>query len=147
MIENQNKESSNVISKVKISKLFCQPDNTIQLNLFLIISKTIKYFHFKFLNFIYLQVEKNADPTTLHRTPDPSTFPAAPGTPKIVNITESSVALIWGKGPERAGSSPLIGYTIEYFSSDLQTGWVVAAHRVPAQTITVSSKQSIKLNC
>lgn len=88
--------------------------------------------------FIFFQVEKNADPTTLHRTPDPSTFPSAPGTPKIVNITESSVVLIWGKGPERPGSSPLIGYTVEYFSSDLQTGWVVAAHRVPAQTITVS---------
>lgn len=27
---------------------------------------------------------------------------------------------------------------MEYFSSDLQTGWVVAAHRVPGQTITVN---------
>lgn len=103
------------------------------------ISKSFKICNRKISFLIYLQVEKNADPTTLHRTPDASTFPAAPGTPKIVNITESSVSLIWGKGPERAGSSPLIGYTIEYFSSDLQTGWVVAAHRVPAQTITVSS--------
>lgn len=29
-------------------------------------------------------------------------------------------------------------YTVEYFSSDLQTGWVVAVHRFPGHTFTVS---------
>uniref|UniRef100_A0A1A9X2Y6 Fibronectin type-III domain-containing protein n=1 Tax=Glossina brevipalpis TaxID=37001 RepID=A0A1A9X2Y6_9MUSC len=29
-------------------------------------------------------------------------------------------------------------YTVEYFSSDLQTGWVIAAHRVPDQQIMIS---------
>lgn len=82
-------------------------------------------------------MEKSTSPTTLHRTPDPSTFPSPPGVPKTTNITESAVTLVWGRSQDRAGSSPLIGYTVEYFSSDLQTGWVVAAHRVPGQSITV----------
>lgn len=34
-------------------------------------------------------------------------------------------------------------YTVEYFSSDLQTGWVVAAHRVPGQTITVNEHNKL----
>ena len=31
----------------------------------------------------------------------------------------------------------MIGYTIEYFSFDLETGWVVAAHRVTSETYTI----------
>ena len=63
----------------------------------------------------------------LHRSPDPSTFPKAPSKPRIVNSTESSIALSWDSDP---GDQGLVGYTVEYWSPDLQTGWVVAAHRV-----------------
>lgn len=82
-----------------------------------------------------LSVEK-APGSHLHRSPDPSTFPNPPGTPRIINTTQSSVTVSWTNGNNK---SPLIGYTVEYFSSDLQTGWVVAAHRVNVETITVSS--------
>lgn len=34
---------------------------------------------------------------------------------------------------------PFNRYTVEYFSSDLQTGWVVAVHRYPGHMVTVSS--------
>lgn len=64
----------------------------------------------------------------LHRSPDPSTFPKAPNTPKILNATESSISLSWESDEEEPG---IVGYTVEYWSPDLQTGWVVAAHRVP----------------
>lgn len=84
-----------------------------------------------------LSVEKTPGPH-LHRTPDPSTFPSPPGTPKILNVTKSSVTVSWEPSPKQQGASALIGYTLEYFSSDLQTGWVVAAHRVTTETITVS---------
>ena len=33
----------------------------------------------------------------------------------------------------------MIGYTIEYYCSDLQTGWVVAAIRVNSETYTVTN--------
>jgi hypothetical protein len=85
-----------------------------------------------------LTVEKTAAPN-LHRMPDPSTYPSAPPQPHILNTTQSSVTVSWHEATKsKPGASPLIGYTVEYFSSDLQTGWVVAANRVTADTITVS---------
>ncbi|XP_045463107.1 roundabout homolog 2 isoform X2 [Harmonia axyridis] len=74
--------------------------------------------------------------SSLHRSPDPSTFPKAPGAPKIINVTTSSVILSW----EPAERDPtLVGYTIEYWSPDLQTGWVVVAHRVFNTRMTVQN--------
>ncbi|XP_039284041.1 roundabout homolog 2 [Nilaparvata lugens] len=80
-----------------------------------------------------LSVEK-APGTHLHRSPDPSTFPSPPGTPQVLNITQSNITITWDPGENAA---PLIGYTVEYFSSDLQTGWVVAAHRINNRSITI----------
>lgn len=85
-----------------------------------------------------LTVEKTAAPN-LHRMPDPSTYPSPPPQPHILNTTQSSVTVSWHQATKpKPGASPLIGYTVEYFSSDLQTGWVAAANRVTADTITVS---------
>ncbi|KAG8244748.1 Roundabout 1 [Homalodisca vitripennis] len=72
-----------------------------------------------------------------HRSPDPATFPPPPSAPRILNITQSSVTMSWDP-PSGPLHSPLIGYTLEYFSSDLQTGWVVAAHRVNTNTIMIT---------
>ncbi|XP_055700087.1 roundabout homolog 2 isoform X1 [Phlebotomus papatasi] len=83
-----------------------------------------------------LTVKKSTSPI-FHRIPDPSSFPAPPSAPRIINITENSITLSWRRNQSEEASS-LIGYTVEYFSSDLQTGWVVAAHRVPNQTITIT---------
>lgn len=58
--------------------------------------------------FVHSQVDKNGG-QNLHRTPDPSTFPAAPGAPKVVNVTENSITITWTRGQERNGASPLIG--------------------------------------
>lgn len=71
---------------------------------------------------------------TLDATADPSTFPQPPTKPKIVDRRATSVTISWRRNLH-AGSSPLIGYTIEYFSSELETGWVVAAHRVTSGMI------------
>lgn len=57
---------------------------------------------------VWFQVEKSGS-VNLHRTPDPSTFPSVPGTPRVVNVTENSVTLTWTKTQDRAGASPLIG--------------------------------------
>lgn len=70
----------------------------------------------------------------LHRSPDPSTFPKAPPIPRILNATESSISLSWDSDDRESG---LVGYTVEYWSPDLQTGWVVAAHRVPTPYMIV----------
>ena len=84
-----------------------------------------------------ISVEDPKNPNIIfHRTPDPATFPFPPSKIKIVNREATSVTLSWRRNPQQ-GASPLIGYTIEYYCSDLQTGWVVAAHRIPSQTYTV----------
>lgn len=70
----------------------------------------------------------------MHRSADPSVFPRAPSTPRVLNSSQSSLTVAWDPP---SGTSTLIGYTLEYFSPDLQTGWVVAAHRVISHTYTV----------
>ncbi|XP_046420338.1 roundabout homolog 2-like [Neodiprion virginianus] len=74
--------------------------------------------------------------TSLHRTPDMSALPQNPSKPRIVNTTSNSVTLTWSPGHE--GQSPIIGYNIEYFSSNLNTGWVVAATGITDDTYTVT---------
>ncbi|KAK0079139.1 hypothetical protein PV325_001681 [Microctonus aethiopoides] len=74
--------------------------------------------------------------TTLHKTPDMSALPQNPSKPRIVNITSTSVTLTWSPGHE--GKSKIIGYNIEYFSSNLNTGWVVAATGVTDDTYIVT---------
>ncbi|XP_075749831.1 protein sax-3 isoform X2 [Rhipicephalus microplus] len=73
-----------------------------------------------------------------HRSPDPSTFPGPPSQPMAVNTTETSITITWTRS-EKVGASSLKGYTIEYYSSDLQSGWVLAAHRILAETYTIQA--------
>lgn len=63
--------------------------------------------NFKIIRFFF-QVEKSGS-LNLHRTPDPSTFPSVPGTPRVVNVTENSVTITWSKSQDRPGSSSIIG--------------------------------------
>lgn len=86
---------------------------------------------------IFHQVEKSST-SALHRTPDPSTLPSSPSEPKLINVTSSSITLAWNKVQLKQGSSSFIGYTVEYFSSDSQKGWVLAVQRVPSNVVTVS---------
>ncbi|EDW74310.1 uncharacterized protein Dwil_GK21847 [Drosophila willistoni] len=89
-----------------------------------------------------LMVEKSGS-STLHRAADPSTYPAPPGTPKVFNVSHNSISLRWSKSQEKPGAvGPIIGYTVEYFSPDLQTGWIVAAHRIPDTQVTISDLTS-----
>lgn len=73
--------------------------------------------------------------TTLHSTPDIAALPQNPSKPRIVNTTSNSVTLTWSPGHE--GQSKIIGYNIEYFSSNLNTGWVLAASGITDDTYTV----------
>jgi roundabout axon guidance receptor 2 len=84
-------------------------------------------------------VEDPKNPNIIfHKTPDPATFPKPPTKPKIVDRRATSITISWRRNT-LTGQSPLIGYTIESFSSDLETGWVVAAHRITSETYTVNN--------
>merc|ERR1719471_1522096 len=87
----------------------------------------------------YITVEDPKNPNIIfHRTPDPSTFPRPPTQVRVVDRETTSVTLSWRKA-YYDGASSLIGYTIEYYCSDLQTGWVVAAIRINSETYTVTN--------
>ncbi|GIY92239.1 roundabout homolog 2 [Caerostris extrusa] len=73
-----------------------------------------------------------------HKMPDSSTYPGAPSKPVAINVSETSITLQW-KRNSRMGSLPIIGYTVEYYSSDLQSGWVVAAHQVEKEMYVASN--------
>lgn len=81
----------------------------------------------------YLTVSSGA---SFHRTPDISALPQNPSKPRIVNATSNSITLTWSPGDE--GQSKIIGYNVEYYSSNLNTGWVVAATGVVDDIYTVS---------
>ena len=86
-----------------------------------------------------LSVEDPRNPNIMfHKTPDPATFPHPPTKPKIVDRRSTSVTLSWRQNSV-VGHSTLIGYTVEYFSNDLETGWVTAAHRITSETYTINN--------
>ncbi|XP_037574425.2 roundabout homolog 1 [Dermacentor silvarum] len=86
-----------------------------------------------------LTVESPHNPNVnFHRSPDPSTLPDPPSQPHAINTTETSITITWRRS-EKMGASSLKGYTIEYHSSDLQSGWVLAAHRVLNETCTIQA--------
>lgn len=69
--------------------------------------------------------------------------------PTNTNFTSFSCAChkpLRNQPPTSFWASRVRSYTVEYFSSDLQTGWVVAAHRVPGQTITVIKDQTMHIH-
>lgn len=99
-----------------------------------LISSMLTNIHFCVCSF---QVEKSST-SALHRTPDISMLPSSPSEPKLVNVTAMSITLAWNKvQPKQSGTTAFIGYTVEYFSSDLQSGWVKAAERVPSNVVMV----------
>lgn len=71
---------------------------------------------------------------------DISMLPSSPSEPKLVNVTASSITLAWNKlqAKQSGSSSSLIGYSVEYFSSDRRAGWLMVAQRVPNNVFTVS---------
>lgn len=73
----------------------------------------------------------------LFRAVDFSKSPGPPGVPKILNFTSSSVTLSWTTPELYLGDSQITGYTVEFYSSDLHTGWVVAARQITSDSTTV----------
>lgn len=71
----------------------------------------------------------------MNRSPDPSSFPTAPPRPLILNTTESTITVTWND--PMYDDTGIIGYTVEHWSADLQAGWVIAVHRIPAKTVTI----------
>jgi len=87
----------------------------------------------------YISVEDPKNPNIIfHRSPDPVTFPTAPSSVRIEGRSPTSLSLSWTPAIN-SGASTLIGYTVEYYSAEIQTGWAVAAYRVNGESYTVEN--------
>lgn len=86
-----------------------------------------------------LAVESPVNPNiAFHRT-NPSLLPPPPTHPMVVNETQAtSITLSWTWAPNKAAmpsrSQPLLGFTIESYSPDLQSGWLTLGHRIYSGT-------------
>ncbi|RWS13374.1 roundabout 1-like protein, partial [Dinothrombium tinctorium] len=69
-----------------------------------------------------------------HKKLDPANCPASPSKPVALNVTENAITLSWKKAEN---SRNLIGFTIEYYSSNAPDRWTVAAKRVNEETYTI----------
>ena len=73
----------------------------------------------------YLVVEASSNPRVVfHRTPEPSAFPGPPSRPDVADVTETSARLTWTANSNH-GASPVVAFTVEYFSHE--TGQVSRA--------------------
>jgi roundabout axon guidance receptor 2 len=81
----------------------------------------------------------------IHRSPNISDLPQNPSKPRIINTTSNSVTITWSPGYE--GASKIIGYHVEYFSSNLNTGWIVVTNRIIEDTYTVRSMRLLYVVC
>ncbi|VVC43054.1 Hypothetical protein CINCED_3A018710 [Cinara cedri] len=83
-----------------------------------------------------LKMESPKNPNVgFFRSPDPSTFPGAPSTPVIVNHTDTTVTLTWGRNG-KIGSSPLLGYQVEMFAYSENVGWMTLVRRLHSTHFT-----------
>ncbi|XKL67555.1 hypothetical protein PGB90_003046 [Kerria lacca] len=82
-----------------------------------------------------LTVHKSSEEVHLHKAPDSSKLPLPPEKPTVMNVTSTSVTIGWAYH-QNAG---LIGFTVECFSSVLQTGWIIAAHRILNNVVTINN--------
>uniref|UniRef100_A0A915AF13 Roundabout n=1 Tax=Parascaris univalens TaxID=6257 RepID=A0A915AF13_PARUN len=84
-----------------------------------------------------LIVEEHTNPlVTFSRMPDISTFPTAPGTPVVFNVTEDGVDLEWTP-PEKNGATLVTGYILQYFSPELGETWFNVADYIPKSRFRV----------
>ena len=73
---------------------------------------------------------------TFRRAPDPDAAPAPPPTPTVTSVNETSAHLVWSP-PSRQGASPVLSYTVEYYSSS-GGSWQIAASDLTVTEFTLS---------
>lgn len=84
----------------------------------------------------YLRLELPTNPNIkFYRAPEASSFPTAPGKPKIVNTTEDSITITWLPSLKN-GASDIAGYQIEMFSSNISKSWIPLVQKLETVTYT-----------
>ena len=80
-----------------------------------------------------------------HRSPsDPMAFPGSPSQPRLINKSSTSLTVGWQSG-SRMGASPLLGYTVEVFSSSEHDSMAASSWTWAGQLVSAQSKRSWRI--
>ncbi|KAI9583995.1 hypothetical protein GQX74_010330 [Glossina fuscipes] len=85
----------------------------------------------------YLRIEVPTNPNIkFYRAPEQSKCPSAPGQPKVLNASANALTIVWPTS-DKAGASPLLGYSVEMFSTNKSKTWIPIASRLTEPIYTV----------
>ncbi|XP_037958972.1 protein sax-3 [Teleopsis dalmanni] len=85
----------------------------------------------------YLRIEVPTNPNIkFYRAPEQSKCPTAPGQPKVLNASATALTIVWPTS-DKAGASPLLGYTVEMYSTNKSKTWIPIASRLTEPIFTV----------
>ncbi|XP_073825561.1 roundabout 3 isoform X2 [Musca autumnalis] len=85
----------------------------------------------------YLRIEVPTNPNIkFYRAPEQSKCPSAPGQPKVLNASADSLTIVWPTS-DKPGASPLLGYSVEMYSTNKSKTWIPIAARLIEPIFTV----------
>uniref|UniRef100_A0A1I8NIF4 Fibronectin type III n=1 Tax=Musca domestica TaxID=7370 RepID=A0A1I8NIF4_MUSDO len=85
----------------------------------------------------YLRIEVPTNPNIkFYRAPEQSKCPSAPGQPKVLNASADSLTIVWPTS-DKPGASPLLGYSVEMYSTNKSKTWIPIASRLIEPIFTV----------
>ncbi|XP_054744412.1 roundabout homolog 2 [Anastrepha obliqua] len=85
----------------------------------------------------YLRIEVPTNPNIkFYRAPEQTKCPNAPGQPTILNASANALTIVWPTS-DKAGASPLLGYTVEMYSTNKSKTWIPIAARLSEPIFTV----------
>ncbi|XP_067624205.1 roundabout homolog 2 [Eurosta solidaginis] len=90
----------------------------------------------------YLRIEVPTNPNIkFYRAPEQAKCPIAPGQPTVLNASANALTIVWPTS-EKAGASPLLGYTVEMYSTNKSKTWIPIAARLSEPIFTVEGLSS-----
>ncbi|XP_075152888.1 roundabout 3 isoform X2 [Haematobia irritans] len=85
----------------------------------------------------FLRIEVPTNPNIkFYRAPEQSKCPSAPGQPKILNASTEALTIVWPTS-DKPGASPLLGYSVEMYSTNKSKTWIPIASRLIEPIFTV----------
>uniref|UniRef100_A0A1I8PI08 Roundabout n=1 Tax=Stomoxys calcitrans TaxID=35570 RepID=A0A1I8PI08_STOCA len=85
----------------------------------------------------FLRIEVPTNPNIkFYRAPEQSKCPSAPGQPKILNASAEALTIVWPTS-DKPGASPLLGYSVEMYSTNKSKTWIPIASRLIEPIFTV----------
>ncbi|XP_017474613.1 PREDICTED: protein sax-3 isoform X1 [Rhagoletis zephyria] len=90
----------------------------------------------------YLRIEVPTNPNIkFYRAPEQTKCPNAPGQPTVLNASANALTIVWPTS-YKAGASPLLGYTVEMYSTNKSKTWIPIAARLSEPIFTVEGLSS-----